>query len=112
MGSFNVTVATPSVSSFTAQQKKSRTTVAGQVLIETNVGMMGATGPVQLSARTPRTAGGTGRWVSLGTVSLSSGYGRFTVRYPASKVPRGSTVRVTLVVPAGCPGVTQTATVS
>lgn len=109
---FGVAAATPTFSTLTATRKGPRTTIAGQALVETSVGMMGATGSVTLSARTPRTAGGTGRWVSLGTEPLSPRYGKFSVRYPATKVPRGSTIRATLVVPAGCTGVTKTITVS
>lgn len=109
---FTVTEATPSFASLTAQQKGSRTTVAGQVLIQSSVGMVGATGPVQLSVSASQGAGRASRWVSLGTVPVTPGTGTFTARFPAAKAPRGSVVRAVLVVAAGCTAARQPAKVS
>lgn len=109
--SFTVTVQAPTFRSFTAKQKGSRTTVAGQLLVVTNEGMVGATGAVRLALRAPGSSG-SGRWTTLGTIPLSQGYGQFTAQYPTSKVPRGATVRATLVKDPYCGNTSQTTKVS
>jgi hypothetical protein len=105
--SFTVTVQAPTFRSFTAQQKGSRTTVAGQLLVVTNEGMVGATGAVRLAVRVAGSSGSS-RWTTLGTIPLSQGYGQFTAQYPATKVPRGATVRATLVKDPYCGNTSQT----
>lgn len=108
---FPVTIAPgPSTATVTAKVSGARTVVTGTATTTGERGPVGIRGSYVLQSLTPKSKGGSGKWVNRGYANADQ-FGKF--KETLTKVPKGSTVRLTVKgLPAGyCDDVTVTTTV-
>lgn len=93
--SFNARTAPATLGGLQARQTRDTLTIKGRATAQSNRGQIGAQGEVTLQGKLPKSAGGKGKWITIGT-AYPDEFGRFTYQGSTRQKLRGAFIRAIL----------------
>jgi len=92
---FTVSAAPSSITGLRATQRGKNLSITGKATAPSDRGQIGTSGTVTLVGFLPKSAGGKGKWISLGS-TYADEFGNFSVKGPTAQKLKGLKVKATL----------------
>jgi len=92
---FTVSAAPSSITGLRATQRGKNLSITGKAIAPSDRGQIGTSGTVTLVGFLPKSAGGKGKWISLGS-TYADEFGNFSVKGPTAQKLKGLKVKATL----------------